>query len=465
MVAIDSLLVTTPARRASVTSLVATAPWLRTSSSSLLTTSPFERPTPPRAPTCERFGPYRVFEQLGEGGMASVHRAELAGVAGFRKSIALKRMRTDLSEDPEFVDAFVREAQIASRIRHPNVAQAFELGKVEGTYYIAMELVVGPTLAQIMRQARRAAGAIPLPIVVELLIQLCDALEHVHDVRDDSGRPLQLIHRDISPTNIIVSRSGLAKLIDFGIAKHRSTRLRTETGVLKGKHAYLAPEYTYGQLDQRADLFALGVVAHELLTGRRLFVADSELATVRAVRDRPVHPPSRFHRDVPADLDAIVMTALARDPAQRWQNAGAMRVALETLVREMGWVVKGREIRDWVEWAFEQEPDLTTPVRVVLDGPEDDDDDEDNTDEEDVVSAPLVALGSGPVAAPPRPPRIDPVVLARARAMVADHDTHPPFVIGAAIVARGQRRRGRVIALAGGLIVALAGLGWAAWLA
>jgi serine/threonine protein kinase len=405
---------------------------------SMSITSPFERA--PVETSHETFGPYLIYEQLGEGGMAKVHRAELVCAEGVRKTVALKRMRTTLSEDAGFVDAFVREAQLASRLRHPNIAQAFELGKIAGTYFIAMELVSGPTLAQIMRQSRHAAGAIPLPIVLEILIQLCDALEHVHDLRDDGGKPLQLIHRDVSPANVIVARTGTAKLIDFGIAKHRSSRMATEAGVIKGKHAYLAPEYTYGRLDHRADLFALGVIAHELLTGRRLFLAETEIDSIRAVREREIHPPSRFDAAVPRDLDAIVMTALQRDPEQRWQNAGAMRAALVALVREVGAVVKGREIHDWIEWAFAQPDRRSTPIGPMLAGLTPSVEISGGLIEERAsarIFVPVLAAGSGPAQTVPgkrpRPPTSPsallspdvPLVRIRSRALAAGTGSTP----------------------------------------
>ena len=334
---------------------------------SLAETAPFRKSSSGVAPRGEHFGPYVIHEQLGEGGMAYVHRAEMIGADGFRKSVALKRMRTEWTDDPDFIEAFVHEAQLASRLTHPNIAQAYDLGKIAGTYYIAMELVQGPTLAQIIAQARRAAGPIPLPIAIEILIQLCDALDHAHELRDEAGRPLELVHRDISPSNVIVSRDGTAKLIDFGIAKARSARRATQAGIIKGKHAYIAPEYTYGQLDRRADLWGLGVIAHEMLTARRLFVGENDAATIRNVRSQPIEPPSRYAPHVPADLDDIVMTALQRDPAQRWQNAGAMRVALTAEARRLRLVVSGAQIRDWVEWAFRQVPRPETTLTSVLD--------------------------------------------------------------------------------------------------
>jgi serine/threonine protein kinase len=238
----------------------------RTRLLSIAETAPFRKKD--TGPGAERFGPYVIHERLGEGGMAYVDRAEMIGRDGFRKAVALKRMRTEWTDDQDFIQAFIHEANLASRLSHPNIAQAYELGKIEGTYFIAMELVPGATLAQIIQQSRVAAGPIPQPIALEILIQLCDALDHAHELCDASGRPVDLVHRDITPSNVIVSSNGLAKLIDFGIAKARSARRSTQAGIIKGKHAYVAPEYTYGRLDRRADIWGLGVIAHELLTGR-----------------------------------------------------------------------------------------------------------------------------------------------------------------------------------------------------
>jgi len=333
---------------------------------SLSETTPY-----PRAITAtigEPFGPYVVYEKLGEGGMAYVHRAELVGDNGLRKPVALKRLLTNAAEDPDFVAAFVHEAQLAAKLKHPNIVQAYELGKLDNTYYIAMELVPGPTLAQVMTQAHNGAGAVPLPIALEILIQLCDALDHAHDLRDDGGRPLELVHRDVNPMNVIVSRTGVVKLIDFGIAKARSASRNTEVGIIKGKHAYVAPEYTYGQLDHRADLFGLGVLAHELLTGRRLFAGETDLQTIKNVREMPVPPPSRFAPDISAQLDTIVLKALERDPTERWQTAGDMRTALTDERHRLGVAVTGRQIREWAEWAFQQVPRRETSIERMLDG-------------------------------------------------------------------------------------------------
>jgi len=315
----------------------------------------------------EMFGPYHVFDRLGAGGMATVHRAEAHGIEGFCKPIALKRMLPSVASDPGSMRAFLEEAQLASRLHHENIAQAFDFGTIDDTYFIAMELVPGPTLKQIMIQCSTAAGAIPVAIAVELLIQLCEALDYAHNLTDDDGKPLHIIHRDVSPTNVIVSASGVVKLIDFGIAKAERSTNRTQAGIIKGKLGYLAPEYLAGRLDARADLFGLGVVAHELLTGRRLFHAPSDFEIVQAVREKPISRPSRDNPQVTVALDDIVLTALQRDPDQRWQSAHAMQVALRGVARELGVGVSHRQIRDWTEWAFSQSSRPSMEIRELVD--------------------------------------------------------------------------------------------------
>ncbi len=321
-------------------------------------------PVAPKAEERERFGAYYLHEQLGEGGMASVHRA--TRIDGGGGAVAIKRLWPHLSDDRDFVESFVQEARLTRLLSHDNIAQTYELGKASGLYYIAMELVSGPTLDAVMRQSRTAAGAIPLPIIVEILIQLCDALDHAHNLCDELDRPLRLIHRDVSPANIILANNGVVKLIDFGIAKAARSRVQTAAGYIKGKLAYVAPEYTYGKLDARADLFAIGAVAHEMLTGHRLFAAATEIATIQNVRQLVIAPPSRHDRKVTRELDDIVLTALQRDPDQRWQNAAAMGRALRGVAEEIG-RVDAKEILRWVGWAFTREPWSESGVGRILD--------------------------------------------------------------------------------------------------
>jgi serine/threonine protein kinase len=302
----------------------------------------------------EEFGPYLVYERLGQGGMATVHRAEKRGT-GIRKPIALKRLLPHVAADPDLVKLFVDEARLASHLHHANVAQTYELGLVDDIYFIAMEYASGPTLSQVVRQCQAAAGLIPPAITVNILSQVCEALDYAHNLCDDRGEPLRMIHRDVSPGNIIVTNTGVVKLIDFGIAKATISSTKTQAGFIKGKFGYIAPEYISGKIDKRVDLFAVGVVAHEMLTGRRLFEGADDFETLQNIRDMVMLPPSRFNDQVNPQLDDIVMTALTRDPDQRWQSAAAMQAALTTVARKLGVVVGGPQLAEWIDWAFSQE--------------------------------------------------------------------------------------------------------------
>jgi serine/threonine protein kinase len=286
--------------------------------------------------------------------MARVDRAELAGVDGFRRPIALKRMLPHVAANEDMVKAFVREARLASHLRHGNVAQTYELGKVDDIYFIAMELVVGPTLREILKHCAQTTGPMPVPIALNILNQICDALDYAHNLCDETGQPLGIIHRDVSPSNIIVDDGGVAKLIDFGIAKASAAGMQTMSGTIKGKFGYMAPEYLLGAIDARADLFAIGVIAHELLTNRPLFSVADDMETLRRVRAMPLKPPSKQNPNVPAEIDDIVMTALSRDPERRWQHATALRTALTTLTKRLGMIATNRQVLEWIRWAFEQ---------------------------------------------------------------------------------------------------------------
>jgi serine/threonine-protein kinase len=289
--------------------------------------------------TPEVFGSYFVYERLGSGGMATVHRAQHAQSSG--TPVALKRLLPQLSAIPEFVNAFLDEAKLARHLRHTNVAQTYDFGKLDDTYFIAMELVRGPTLAQVI-----ATGTpVPIPIALYLIVQLLDALEYAHNLCDRNGRPLGIIHRDVTPSNIIVSTAGIAKLIDFGIAKATGSSVRTKTGFIKGKFAYVAPEYIAGRIDSRVDLFAAGIVAHELLAGRKLFQVENDFETLRRVQTMPIDPPSKWNPRVPPALDEIVMIALSRDPEQRWERAGAMRNAFAHVAPKLP---TSQQVADWI---------------------------------------------------------------------------------------------------------------------
>lgn len=300
----------------------------------------------------ERFGSYEIYEELGAGGLASVH---LARSPAIKRPVALKRLYPHVADVRELVEGFIDEARIARYLRHPGIARVYEYGRIKGTYFIAFEFVPGPTLQQLQRQCAAHVGRIPVPVVLEIAYQLCEALDHAHNLRDEHGQPLRIVHRDVSPSNVIVSSSGQVKLIDFGLAKTKQSTVQSQAGIIKGKISYVAPEYISGRLDARCDLWAVGVVLHELLTGKRLFNDNDSLVTLDRVRTLPIPAPSRSNREVPIDVDQIVLTALERDPARRWPSAAAMRAALE---RNASRRLTHQQLVRWVEWAFTQKQPL-----------------------------------------------------------------------------------------------------------
>lgn len=302
----------------------------------------------------ERFGSYFVYEQLGKGGMATVHRAELPQRDGSRKQVALKRLLPTLQR--ELVALFLDEARLLRYLKHPNIAETYDSGKVFGTYFIAMEYVRGPTLKELVTHCGATVGGVPEPITLYLTAQLCDALDHAHNCHDEKGAPLSIIHRDVTPSNLILSDEGLIKLIDFGLAKAQVSREETAQNMIKGKYGYIAPEYLGGHLDHRADLWAVGIIMYELLTSRRLFDGADNFETMMRVRSLPIPRPSLANPRVSPQLDRIVMTALERDPARRWQSAAAMRDAIREVIAQPENFIEPRHVTDWVRWAFTKKP-------------------------------------------------------------------------------------------------------------
>jgi len=285
--------------------------------------------------------------------MATVHRAKKRGIEGFERVVALKRLLPHQADDEAFVRAFIREARLASLLQHANVVQIQDLGRVGQIYYIAMEYVRGRDLRHILRQARYAAGPPPLSVTLAILWSLCDALDYAHSLRDEQGQPLGIVHRDVSPSNLIIAHDGHLKVIDFGIAGAQAVGLRTQSGLVKGKFAYMAPEIAGGQLyDRRSDLFSAGIIAWELLCARPLFAAPTDYQTIDRVRHLEVPPPSQLNPQCPRELDEIVLTALARDPDSRWQSAAAIRRALDSVAAHRVAKASTRDIAEWVDWAF-----------------------------------------------------------------------------------------------------------------
>lgn len=278
---------------------------------------------------------YRLFEKVGSGGMAEVFRAAGEGPEGFERPFVVKQIHPRLSEAAEFVRMFVDEAKISARLLHPNVVQVFEFVYQDGCYYMVMEPVDGVDMARLLRHLVDRREVPPPALVAEIARQACRGLDYAHTLTDGDGKPLGIVHRDVTPPNVMVSWNGTVKLLDFGLARAveqlRSTV--TETGTIKGKMPYLAPELLKGRTaDARCDVFSLGVVMHELLTGARLFAGENDLETFKNVLERPVPPPTERNPGVKPVLSAIVMRALERDPEKRYQTAREMGDELEAFV-------------------------------------------------------------------------------------------------------------------------------------
>jgi serine/threonine protein kinase len=281
------------------------------------------------------YGPYHLLERIAVGGMAEVFRAKRTGVEGFEKVVAVKRILSHLSDNKEFVDMFIDEAKMVGSLAHPNVAQIFDLGRQAKNYWIAMEYVHGRDLRTILRRARDRDLRIPLDISTYIVSKVCAALEYAHRKKDDKGQPMLIVHRDISPQNILISFEGDVKLTDFGIAKAASKASTTDKGALRGKLLYMSPEQAWGKpMDKRSDVFSLGIVFYEMLTEQKPFLGTSEMSILETVRECRVPPPTTINERIPEKLERVVMKALERDPDVRYQDAGEMLRDLERVLHE-----------------------------------------------------------------------------------------------------------------------------------
>ena len=278
----------------------------------------------------ERFGQYTLLERIAIGGMAEVWKARMRGVEGFQKTVAIKRILPHMTDNAEFVGMFIDEAKLAAQLTHPNIVHIYDLGKIGRDYYIAMEYVEGKDLRSLLNAGRRKG--LPLPLGLSLLIaaRLASALDYAHRKRDFEDREMGLVHRDVSPQNVLLTTEGDVKLCDFGIAKAVSKVGQTQMGALKGKLQYMSPEQAWGRpVDARSDLFSLGTVLFEMVTGERLFTGDSEISVLEAVRQGRIRTPRQVDPSVPQEVNEIVTRALAVDPKDRFQSAGEMKQRLE----------------------------------------------------------------------------------------------------------------------------------------
>jgi len=298
-------------------------------------------------------GRYRVVDEIGVGGMASVHLARMDGPGGFQKWVAIKRIHPHLVEDETFVHMFLDEARVAARISHPNVATVFELGKHEDTYWIAMEYLHGEPLREVMRRTEDLGQPMPPEIACRVIADAAEGLHAAHELLGKNGEKLGLVHRDVTPHNLFVTYDGNTKVVDFGIAKFSSRMANTRAGTLKGKLAYMSPEQVAGEpIDRRTDVFALGVVLWELTTGQRLFRMESDLDTLAKVQECNVPRPSTIVRGYPIDLEKIVMKALAKTKNERYRTAREFSRALQSLLMRRGLFIASDEVASYMVSVF-----------------------------------------------------------------------------------------------------------------
>jgi serine/threonine protein kinase len=289
------------------------------------------------SPDLERYGRYSLIEQIGRGGMAEVFRAVAQGVEGFRRVFVIKRLRPEKSASTELVRMFCDEARLSALLHHPNIVQVYDFGQINGTYFLAMEYLRGKDLSAVMKALRRAKGAVSPPLAARIAHQVATGLHYAHTLTRPDGKTLRVVHRDVTPSNVMLQRTGVVKILDFGIAQATNFARQVETGGgrVKGKLAYLSPEQVrLEELDGRSDVFALGVVLWEMLTGQRLFAAENEFLTMRGVLIQPVPPPSSKRPEVPPALDAIVARALQRERDSRYPDAQEMADDLERFLQE-----------------------------------------------------------------------------------------------------------------------------------
>lgn len=276
------------------------------------------------------FGRYELLKRIAAGGMGEVYLARQAGFEGFEKLLVVKVLLPNLAEDSEFITMFLDEARIAARLDHPNIGQIYDLGEVDGAFYIAMEYIRGDDVVRLWKQARLKQKPVPMALAARIAADAAAGLDYAHKATGADNEPLNLVHRDVSPQNILVTFDGGVKLIDFGVAKAAGRMSHTTTGTIKGKYAYMSPEQISGaDIDHRSDVFALGVVLYEMLTSARLFKRDTEVATLQAVATCDIPPPTSINPKIDPMLADILLKALAQNRDDRYEDAQAFRMALE----------------------------------------------------------------------------------------------------------------------------------------
>jgi len=315
-----------------------------------------------------QIGRYQVVGHLATGGMAEILLGKVHGPSGFERPVVIKRILPNLVKQQSFVDMFLDEAKVVARIQHPNVVHVHELGREEGELYLVMEYLEGETVLNLLRRSKRVGKPLHPALAGHIVAKAAAGLHAAHDLKDESGELVRLVHRDVSPHNIFVTYTGDVKVLDFGIAKHDERSTNTEAGQLKGKFPYMSPEQCLGKdVDRRSDIFSLGIVLFELLTGKRLFARDTSLMTMQAIVNGEASSPRRYNPECPESLAQVCMKALKTDPAHRYQTAADMRRDIVAAVRKMSFEdipeeALGMQMQDIFHDRYEEKVELLRRV-------------------------------------------------------------------------------------------------------
>jgi len=360
--------------------------------------------------TTRKLGRYQIVKHLAQGGMADVLLARTTGIEGFERHVVIKRIRAEQARDHRYVDMFLDEARLAASLHHHNIVPVNDIGEEDGEYFFAMEYVHGEDVRALLSQLSKRGEHVPLEHAITIVTAAAAGLHHAHEQRGPDRSPLGIVHRDVSPANILIGYDGGVKVADFGIAKaaHRTTQ--TRSGTLKGKVAYMSPEQCVGEaVDRRSDVFSLGIVLYELVTVRRLFKGENDFLTMASLVLGHVPPPSKYRTDLPAELEEIILKALANKPHDRFATADEMRLALENVAAMLGLRTSSTTLADYVKQLFGERPEpwlddedeVELEVEVDFDG-----------SASGVVQAPLDAIAE--LAIPTGSPEATPIPIARA---------------------------------------------------
>lgn len=328
-----------------------------------------------------RFGKYTLLNRIAVGGMAEIFLARQEGLEGFEKTICIKRIRPHLSSQASFVGMFLNEAKLAAQLNHPNIVQIYDLGRIADSYFIAMEYIGGRDMSRIVPKAERANIPFPMIYALRIASSACEGLYYAHTKADAFGNPLSVVHRDVTPENILVSWDGTVKIVDFGIAKATTQIEQTRAGEIKGKLSYMSPEQAMGkQLDSRSDIFSLGAVIYEWVTGYKLFTGENEMAILKSIIDGKIYPPSYFKEDVPEAVERILMRALEKDRDKRYQTAWEMQFDIDTYLAGSEFTPSNIHLSNFLKQIFEDEIEREKEMllkgrrveaQVIESGPED----------------------------------------------------------------------------------------------